>query len=291
MAEGAVPVKRVMLAAAVVVAFIIMAGAWTGLQAQPASALNPQTVRVAGPVVPLHGSASAGRVTFTFDDGPSAYTNALLTEMRKLHIRGIFFVRGDQASLYPQVIRDELAAGSRVENHSFDHPSFTGASTGTPPLSRQKVRAELAAGSRAIVAAGAPAPTLYRPPYGDISPAANAVAARLGLRIVQPFSVTHHGLMVDSRDWTGATPRQIAHAVEHGSDGHAGIRGGSVIAFHDGPECPSRHSDSQSCHKSAVSVIRALPLIVRWMNRHHLGMTTKVPADATGGAVPAKERS
>jgi peptidoglycan/xylan/chitin deacetylase (PgdA/CDA1 family) len=158
-------------------------------------------------------------------------------------------------------------------------------------LSRQKVRAELAAGSRAIVAAGAPAPTLYRPPYGDISPAANAVAARLGLRIVQPFSVTHHGLMVDSRDWTGATPRQIAHAVEHGSDGHAGIRGGSVIAFHDGPECPSRHSDSQSCHKSAVSVIRALPLIVRWMNRHHLGMTTKVPADATGGAVPAKERS
>jgi peptidoglycan/xylan/chitin deacetylase (PgdA/CDA1 family) len=283
-------VKRIMLAAAVVVAFVITAGAWTGLQARPASALNPQTVRVAGPVVPLHGSASAGRVTFTFDDGPGAYTNALLTEMRKLHIRGIFFVRGDQASLYTQVIRDELAAGSRVENHSFDHPSFTGVSTGKPPLPRWKVRDELTAASRAIVAAGAPAPTLYRPPFGDISPAADAVAARLGLRIVQPFSVTHDGLMVDSRDWAGATPRQIARAVERGSDGHAGMRGGSVIAFHDGAECPPPISRPE-CVNSAASVIRALPLIVRWMNRHHLGVTTRVPADATGGAVPVREKS
>jgi len=48
-----------MLAAAVVVALIIMAGAWTGLQARPASALNPQTVRVAGPVVPLTAAPGA----------------------------------------------------------------------------------------------------------------------------------------------------------------------------------------------------------------------------------------
>jgi hypothetical protein len=32
--------------------------------------------------------------------------------------------------------------------------------------------------------------------------------------------------------------------------------------------------------------IRSLPLIVAWMNRHHFGVTTVVPANATGGAVP-----
>ena len=283
--------RRVLAAAAVIVAIVIALGAWTGLQARPAvPGLYPQLVSVPGPVVPLRGDASAGRVTFTFDDGPDAYTGALLGEMSRLHIRGIFFVFGYKVALYPQLVHAMLAQGSRVEDHTYDHLSFSGASTDTPPLPGWKVRAELAETRDAIVAAGAPVPTLYRPPFGDISPAENAIAAGMGLRIVQPFSVIPHGLMVDSLDWKGLTPRQIAHTVEYGSDGHAGIRGGSVIGFHEaspGLCVTSQGRQPQRLCAYTVNVIRALPLIVRWMNRHHLGMTTNVPADSTGGAVPA----
>lgn len=233
---------------------------------------------------PLSNDGSAGDITFTFDDGPDSYTPALLNEMRKLHLKGVFFAFGWKVQAHPQLMRDELAAGDLVENHTWDHPSFTGVSTRTAPLTAAKIRQELITTNQAIVAAGAPRPTLYRPPFGDITPADNAIAASLGLRIVEPFSVVSHGNVVDSRDWTGATPQQIAYYVEHGSKGHAGIHGGSVIGFHD--SAPIACLQEQPLCNYTVNMIRSLPLIVAWMNAHHLGVTVKVPADTTGGTVP-----
>jgi hypothetical protein len=45
------------------------------------------------------------------------------------------------------------------------------------------------------------------------------------------------------------------------------------MAFHDGL-------------RTAPQMIAALPLIAAYMNAHHLGATTTVRPDATGGIVP-----
>ena len=110
-------------------------------------------------VHPLDNSGSAGSVTFTFDDGPSIFDQALLTEMGKLHLRGVFFVFGDKVAGNRKIIQEEAAAGDLVENHTWDHQSFTGFSTHSKPLTYPEITEELVHTQRAIVAAGAPTPT------------------------------------------------------------------------------------------------------------------------------------
>jgi peptidoglycan-N-acetylglucosamine deacetylase len=258
-------------------------------QNRSAIPLDPLTVSIRGPMHPLDNNASAGKVVFTFDDGPGSYTQVLVKELKALHLRAIFFVFGWKAQAYPQVIREELADGDRVENHTWDHPSFTGASTDTPALSAAKIRAELAWTDQAIVAAGAPKPTLYRPPFGDINAKDNEIAASLGLRLVEPFSVTPAGTPIDSRDWTGISATQIVRDVTLGyyvgSRYVPGIHGGSVIGFHDSSPGGPCSAQLKLC-RYTINTIRSLPGIVAFMNWHHLGVTTDVPANATGGVVP-----
>jgi peptidoglycan-N-acetylglucosamine deacetylase len=276
-----------------VLAVALAAGLVTGASSRgaPAVAGPPfRSIQVAVPAAaPLNGNASAGSVILTFDDGPDEYTQALLTELRKLHVHAVFFVFGWKALAHPALIHEELADGDLIENHTWDHLSFTGASTGTAPLAAAKVRAELSSTQKALASLGVPAPRYYRPPFGDISAAGNDVAASLGLTIVQPFSVTQSGNITDSRDWTGISAAQIVHDVTHGypitQDGQqswrAGIHGGSVIGFHD--SSPGDCDPSAALCSDVRQTILALPGIVAWLNSHHLGVTTRFPGAMTGG--------
>lgn len=245
-------------------------------------------------VHPLDNSGSAGSVTFTFDDGPSIFDQALLTEMGKLHLRGVFFVFGDKVAGNRKIIQEEAAAGDLVENHTWDHQSFTGFSTHSKPLTYPEITEELVHTQRAIVAAGAPTPTLYRPPYGDINGYENNLAASMGLRIVMPYmSNPHHTpRIVDSMDWTGRSAAQIVTAVTRGavSEGvrFPGMDGGSILAFHDSApgSCVNPVKADAGLCADVVQMIKALPGIVDYMNAHNFGVTVDVPSNATGNIVP-----
>jgi peptidoglycan/xylan/chitin deacetylase (PgdA/CDA1 family) len=229
---------------------------------------------------PINNDCSGGYVAFTFDDGPGANTPALLQTLKDLNLTATFFVLGnklDASAASRQVIRDEVTAGFSVQSHTYDHASFTGASTGAPPLTEAQITSELTAASSAIVAAGAPKPTLYRPPYGDISAYADLAARNLGYRIVMPWG-TPSGNIVDSRDWTGISPAAIAANVTQGytKNGYVygGIKADSIVAMHDGEDL------------TVANTIQALPFIVDYMNANHLCSTTDIRSDATGGVVP-----
>jgi len=107
-----------------------------------------------------------------------------------------------------------------------------------------------------------------------------------------PFAVVPGSKVVDSRDWTGISARQIVHDVTHGFVIHignskvriSGIRGGSVIGFHD--SAPGTCLQQQPLCSYVMNTIRSLQGIVDYMNAHHLGVTVQIPANATGGAVP-----
>jgi peptidoglycan/xylan/chitin deacetylase (PgdA/CDA1 family) len=241
-------------------------------------ALGVQPSRAAP--TPINNDCSAGYVAFTFDDGPGPNTTAILQTLQGLNLKATFFVNGnklDASATNQQTMRDELASGFAVQNHTYDHASFTGASTGTQPLTEAQIAAELENASTAIMNAGGAKPTLYRPPYGDINSYYDLIAQRLGYRIVMPWS-TPNGNIVDSQDWTGISPAAIAANVTQGytrnGNFYPGIKADSIVSMHDGED------------QTTLNTIQALQSIVDYMNTKHLCSTDAIRADATGGVVP-----
>ena len=224
----------------------------------------------------LANSCSAGYVTFTFDDGPDQLTLALASELKAEHVPAIFFEIGEKVALNPGITRELARQGFVIGDHTYTHESLTGVTTKTAPLTASEVRTELARTINAIVAAGAPWPTLWRPPYSDVSKPDQQVGDSLGMKLVLSSSID--GTITDNGDWTGATPAQIAKVVTLGSPFHNGLTGfapmhnGVIIAGHDG-----------TSPWTVRNTIAALPQIVEYMNAHHFCASTKIPANATGG--------
>jgi peptidoglycan/xylan/chitin deacetylase (PgdA/CDA1 family) len=240
--------------------------------------LNPPSAGAGSAAsVPINNDCSGGYVAFTFDDGPDVNTPAVLQALQGLNLQATFFVLGSKVSQNQQMIADEVAAGFSVQNHTYDHASFTGASTGTAALTGAQITDELTSTSQAIVSAGGAWPTLYRPPYGDINAYDDLVARNLGYRIVMPWG-TPGGNIVDSRDWTGISSSQIVSNVTKGYtlNGYfyPGIKANSIVSMHDGE------------NQTTLNTIQALQPIVDYMNSNHLCSIGTIRDDATGGVVP-----
>jgi peptidoglycan-N-acetylglucosamine deacetylase len=113
--------------------------------------------------------------------------------------------RGDvRPSSPPDVARRIAAEGHLVINHTDDHRSFTGVSTGTVPLTTAERRAELDAAEAAIVGAtGTSTKPWFRPPYGDTDQS-----------VERDVAVEGYGYevlcTVDSLGWKGLTADAIA---------------------------------------------------------------------------------
>jgi len=156
-------------------------------------------------------------VALTFDDGPSpTYTPRILRLLRRDRVPATFFVIGELAKRYPNLVRAEIRSGMSVGNHSWDHPE-------TPPfvdLAPARVRSEITATNAELARLGDHA-QLFRPPGGSFDPSLVAVTQAQGLRVVL--------WDVDPRDWApGATAREIARAVL------GSIKPGAVVELHDG---------------------------------------------------------
>jgi peptidoglycan/xylan/chitin deacetylase (PgdA/CDA1 family) len=176
-------------------------------------------------------------VALTFDDGPGPYTHRILASLARAHARATFFVVGSRVASYAQLTRAEVRAGA-VGNHSWSHPHLEG-------LGRRAVYGELARTQAAIVRAGVPRPSLFRPPYEVGTPASRRVTGALGLLDVR--------WSVDSGDAEpGATSASIAAQVKDG------LRPGAIVLMHD-------------IHAATAA---ALPTILREVRRRGLRPVT-----------------
>lgn len=226
----------------------------------------------AGSWRPIDNDCSGGNVYLTFDDGPSDTTPALLDRLEILNLKATFFVVGDRIPGREAIVRRALAGGHSVQNHTFHHVDLvTGVDVdgvALRPWGELQIRAELVRGIEAIVGAGAPRPTLYRPPYGEVDAGVDRVAAELGLRLVMPWPSVPNGNIVDSTDSdsdTEATFTGIVGAVT------AGLQADAIVTMHDGTA------------RSTIAVIDALQPIVDEMNAGRLCSSTAMRADAGGG--------
>ena len=114
-------------------------------------------------------------VALTFDDGPDpATTPHLLRLLSARDVPATFFVVGQRAAAYPELIRAILDAGHTIGNHSFRHDSLV-AFRGP-----EKIAAEILMAQRVLEDLGV-TPMVFRPPVGITYPGLAKVLERLGL--------------------------------------------------------------------------------------------------------------
>lgn len=154
----------------------------------------------------------SGYVGITFDDGPTANTPALVNLLKQNNLTPVtWFNQGNNVVANANYMAQQLSVGE-VHNHSYSHPQMGS-------LSYQQVYDELNRANQAIQNAGAPKPTLFRPPYGTVNSTIQQAAQALGLRVIT--------WDVDSQDWNGATASAIVTAANS-------LQNGQVILMHDG---------------------------------------------------------
>jgi peptidoglycan/xylan/chitin deacetylase (PgdA/CDA1 family) len=152
-------------------------------------------------------------VALTFDDGPSAYTPAILAVLRRYGVPATFCMLGDQAQRYPAVARRVAADGHQICNHSRDHKDMA-------RLSAAQARGEVVSAERQIRDASGVGPTIFRFPYGS--------SDRLARRVVQGYGMRALDWDVDPQDWTRPSASTITSRIVRN------VRPGSVVLLHDG---------------------------------------------------------
>ncbi len=202
----------------------------------------------------FNGNANLPEVALTFDDGPNPpYTNQVLALLKHYRIPATFFCVGKQVAAYPDLVKQEAAAGYTVANHSWSHPMLTS-------LSASEIKAELAMTSDIIQKTTGVRPIYFRPPYG-------AYNAQLFTQVNQ-LGLTTFLWSDGSLDWTALGPAAISWQVlSH-------VANGAIILMHDGGGDRSR-------------TIAALPSVIEGLQARHFRFVTleRLVADAhmTGG--------
>jgi peptidoglycan/xylan/chitin deacetylase (PgdA/CDA1 family) len=171
-----------------------------------------------GPSLRTNGPRGGRRVALTFDDGPGLDTSAVLRVLRRAGARATFFVVGEMVARRADLVRQALAEGHAVGNHTFHH----GAGASSDDLRRA---------SALIRARTGYSPCLFRAVGGMTGGGLVPRARALGMLTIQ--------WDVDPWDWSnpgvGAVYARVVSAVRRGSivvlhDGPAG-RGGTVAAL------------------------------------------------------------
>lgn len=127
------------------------------------------------------------QVVLTFDDGPEpGRTEAILATLAKHHISAAFFLIGEKAAKYPELVKKILEDGHHlVGNHSWTHPNFHAID--------EQVQTREIQETDQLLASSLGSKKLFRYPYGNSTCPSNETARQLGYRIV--------GWHVDSCDW------------------------------------------------------------------------------------------
>jgi peptidoglycan-N-acetylglucosamine deacetylase len=160
------------------------------------------------------GDGGRKMVAITFDDGPHpAYTLRLLAILKQYNAKATFFVVGERARQYPELIRAEVAAGDNVGNHTYHHVNLT-------KIPSEYVAAEMKACGSVIRHITGRAPHLFRPPGGDYNHQVASVADVLGYTMVLWSN--------DPGDYASPGSQVIASRVL------GNIHNGSIVLIHDG---------------------------------------------------------
>lgn len=176
-------------------------------------ALVKAAVYDAFPGVLRRGPAKSKRVALTFDDGPDHMTERYLDVLDELGVPATFFLIGQRAADYPELVRAYLRRGHQIAGHGFDHARFT--TLGRRALLEQCAQTDAALGGQL---SGRP---WVRPPHGSVD-AASLLRLVTGGYTVAMWSI-------DSHDYETQDPFEVASHC-------ATTAAGDVLLLHEGQQ-------------------------------------------------------
>ncbi len=171
--------------------------------ATPTERLSYNSCNVDGPYIAI-----------TFDDGPHPVLTPKLLDMLKARgIKATFFLIGQNAAEYPDIVKRIAAEGHELGNHSWSHPQLT-------KLAPDALRDQIAKTANAITDATGHPPTVMRPPYGATTPYITQwIYKEFGTKVIM--------WSVDPLDWKIRKASHVESVIV------SQTRPGSIILAHD----------------------------------------------------------
>jgi peptidoglycan/xylan/chitin deacetylase (PgdA/CDA1 family) len=190
--------------------------------------------------LPTHTEDGNPIVYFTFDDGPSSYTQQMVDLLAQYDGQATFFVLGQQVEAQRDLVRATTQQGHYIANHTYSHASLSG-------LGPEGFLDEVERTRQAILNVAGDLFNLdkdvryLRPPYGATDANTRQYAANAGYAVVM--------WDIDPQDWRQPGADVISgHIIRS-------VYPGSIVLMHDGGG-PRTQS------------VQALEMALRELSRH-----------------------
>ena len=148
-------------------------------------------------------------VALTFDDGPNPNTTPVALELlKKYNAKATFFMVGHAVAGNENIIKQVVAEGHQIGNHSWSHPLLT-------KISLEEAKSQINDTTEALKKASGQDVHIMRPPYGGINSAIQEA-------VDQSFILWD----IDTLDWKNRNTASIMKEVQK-------TQPGSIILMHD----------------------------------------------------------
>ncbi|MDO4720498.1 MAG: polysaccharide deacetylase family protein [Peptostreptococcaceae bacterium] len=178
------------------------------------------------------GNTALPYVSLTFDDGGvPENVRSVLNTLERYQVQSTFFFTGGFIASEPQLMKELVAKGNEMGNHTYGHPDLT-------RLSYDRIISELHSSSHAYMqVSGQEMKAYMRPPYGAWNSAV--------LRAISDAGYTHTVLWdVDTNDWRGKSAAEITrHVLQNAGNG-------SIVLMHT--------TKNSKAHQALPAVIEGL---------------------------------
>lgn len=154
-------------------------------------------------------------IALTFDDGPWPNTTTkILATLKQHQVKATFFVIGKHVKLYPQLIKQVVAEGHAIGNHTWSHEYGY--------YSEAAAARELDETAKLVYQTTGVKTSLFRPPAGILNNGLVSTAQEKKYAVVM--------WSVDSKDWRyrGNISQPLAESVLKDA------KPGGIILMHDG---------------------------------------------------------
>ena len=162
----------------------------------------------------VNGPRNDNRVCLTFDDGPHPEHTLQVLEVLKEHkVAATFFVIGERARQYPEIIRRMAEEGHELGHHSFYHRD-------PASVSAAQLIDEARSTSALIREIAGKAPVLFRPPHGKLTVRKMLRLWAAGQSIVL--------WSTDPKDYVRRSADEVAEYIRANP-----LQGGDIVLMHD----------------------------------------------------------
>ena len=191
------------------------------------------------------GLKNESRVAITFDDGPHPeYTPRVLNILKQFQVRACFFVLGEKAKEYPELLLRIQTEGHEIASHGYRHHIFW-------LMGPRGIKQDMQQASSIITEITGRPPRFYRPPWGLFN-----LFSLLYCRSCRQQVVLWSFMSWDwnRRSTAGSIARKVLLRTKNGS----------ILIFHDSDDVPWATPGA-----SAV-MISALPAILTELKQRGL---------------------